>query len=78
MDYVFSHSRVILVNVPISIDVTLQSDGVAGEEPETITLTLVPARELELNEVLANEAITIVLQDNDSKYLEKLIANLLM
>ena len=78
MDYVLSHSRVILVNVPISIDVTLQSDGVAGEEPETITLTLVPARELELNEVLANEAITIVLQDNDSKYLEKLIANSLM
>ena len=47
----------------------------AGEEPETIILTLLPTRELESNEILANEAITIVLQDNDSKHLERLTAN---
>ena len=47
VDYVLSQSNFVLANVPFSITVTLLNDGVAGEEPETITLTLRPDRDLE-------------------------------
>ena len=69
MDYVLSQSNFFLENIPIPITVTLLNDGVAGEGPETITLTLRPDRDLEDNEILSNPTITISLSDNDSTLL---------
>ena len=69
MDYVLSQSNFFLENIPIPITVTLLNDGVAGEEPETITLTLRPDRDLEDNEILSNPTITISLSDNESTLL---------
>ena len=68
-DYELSQSNFFLENIPIPINVTLLNDGVAGERPEIITLTLRPVRDLEDNEILSNSTITIFLQDNDSTLL---------
>ena len=70
MDYNLSQSNFFLENIPIPITVTLLSDGVAGEGPETITLTLRPDdRDLVDNEILSDPSITITIQDNDSTLL---------
>ena len=50
---------------------TLLSDGVAGEVPETIILTLV--RDVvnspsSVSEVLVNDTVQITVQDNDCMY----------
>ena len=66
VDFVLSDSRFNLGRVPIPITVTLLTDGVTGELPEDIILTLKPDRDLELNEILPNPTITINLQDNES------------
>ena len=65
MDYTVSQSSFNLIFIdPVIITVMLLNDGVAGEDKETITLTLVTTRS-NLNEILVNNAITITLQDND-------------
>ena len=71
VDFVLSDSRFILGNLPITINVTLMNDGVAGELPEDIILTLRPDRDLESNEILPNPAITINLRDNERMCLKK-------
>ena len=70
VDFVLSASRFTLANIPIPITVTLLSDGVAGELPEDITLTLKPNRDLESNEILPYPLITINLRDNESMWLK--------
>ena len=69
VDYVLSQCNFFLEMIPIPITVTLLNDGVAGEEPETITLTLRPDRNLEDNEILSNPTIIITLHDNESMWL---------
>ena len=66
VDYVLPQSNFTLSNIPFSITITLLNNEVVGEEPETITLTLMPDRDLEANEILSNPAITITLHDNES------------
>ena len=68
VDFVLSASRFTLANMPISITVMLRTDGVAGEPPEEIILTLKPDRDPESNEILPNPAITIDLRDNESMW----------
>ena len=67
VDYILSHSSFSLGGQqPVFITVNLLNDGVVGEEPETITLTLVQNGDLSLpNAILSNEAITITIQDNE-------------
>ena len=74
VDYILSHSRFNLGGqLPVSVSVKLLNDGVVGEEPETIILTLVQDRILSLpNVILSNEAITITLQDNECMLLNRL------
>jgi hypothetical protein len=69
VDYILSHSSFSLGGQqPVSITVNLLNDGAVGEEPETITLTLVQNGDLSLpNAILSNEAITITIQDNEFK-----------
>ena len=70
VDFVLSASRFTLANIPIPITVTLLADGVVGEPPEDITLTLRSDRDLESNEILPHPSITIDLRDNDSMWLK--------
>ena len=67
VDYILSRSSFSVGGQqPVSITVKLLNDGVVGEEPETITLTLVQNGDLLLpNTILSNEAITITIQDNE-------------
>ena len=71
VDYILSHSKFSLGGeLPISVTVKLLNDGVVGEEPETIILTLVQDRNLSSpNAILSNEAITIILHDNEYMWL---------
>ena len=70
VDYTISQSSFNLLFIdPVIITVTLLNDGVAGEDKETITLTLATTRS-ESNEILVNEAVTITLLDNDSMWLK--------
>ena len=55
---------------PIAITVTLLRDGVVGEGPEDIILTLMQDSRTQPNDnqLLIYDTIRIVLQDNDSMY----------
>ena len=79
VDYVLSHSSVIAFgHLPTPINVTLLNDGIVGEDPETITLTLVhKATVLEPNVIVSNEAITITVHDNNGIYILGCIFNMI-
>ena len=73
MDYTLIHDIDLEIrlasNVPISVTLSLLNDGVAGEEVENVTLTLVNEITADENEVLLYDTVTISILDNDSKCL---------
>ena len=52
--------------VPVTVNVTLASDGIGGEGTEDIVLTLVRLPPMEPERVLVNPAVRIIVEDNDS------------
>ena len=71
-DYTLPHDNVSLTisltnNVPIRVTLTLLNDGVAGEEVENVTLSLVNTVSPDENEILLYDTVTISILDNDSK-----------
>ena len=58
-----SRSNLTLTNQPIPVTVTLLNDGVNGEQPETITLTLVQHSTSEPNQILAHDTVRITLDE---------------
>ena len=68
MDYSVTMDPLIMRSVPVTVNVTLLSDGVGGEGTEDIFLTLVQRPPFDQNRVLVNEIIRIIVRDNDSMY----------
>ena len=68
MDYSVTMGPLIMRGVPVTVNVTLLSDGVGGEGSEDILLTLVQRPPFEDNRVLVNPTIRITIRDNDSMY----------
>ena len=54
--------------VPVTVNVTLASDGIGGEGTEDIVLTLVQLPPIEPERVLINPTVRIIVEDNDSMY----------
>ena len=54
--------------VPVTVNVTLASDGIGGEGTEDIVLTLVQLPPIESERVLVNPTVRIIVEDNDSMY----------
>ena len=54
--------------VPVTVNVTLASDGIGGEGTEDIVLTLVQLPPIEPERVLVNPTVRIIVEDNDSMY----------
>ena len=52
---------------PVTVNVTLLSDGVGGEGSEEIGITLVQLSPVEEFRVLTRPTVTITVQDNDCK-----------
>lgn len=69
MDYTLSHpTPLALFDEPVPVTVTLLTDGVTGEVPETILLTLVQDvinSPSDNNEILVTDTVKITVQDND-------------
>ena len=75
MDYVVTPDpasvfmdEVSLQLVPVTVNVTLASDGIGGEGTEDIVLTLVQLPPIEPERVLINPTVRIIVEDNDSMY----------
>ena len=68
MDYSVTMDPLIMRSVPVTVNVTLLSDGVGGEGTEDIFLTLAQRPPFDQNRVLVNEIIRIIVRDNDSMY----------
>ena len=68
MDYNITMGPLMMRGVPVTVAVTLLSDGVAGEGTEDIFLTLVQIPPFVQNRVLVNATIRIIVRDNDSMY----------
>ena len=54
--------------VPVTVNVTLASDGIGGEGTEDIVLTLVQLPPIESERVLVNPTVRIIVEDNGSMY----------
>ena len=69
VDYNLIHPTFLTLNdKPLSIHVLLLSDGVSGEDLETINLTLVQNHRLtpsNQNQILQYQSVVITVQDND-------------
>ena len=75
MDYVVTPDpasvfmdEVSLQFVPVTVNVTLASDGIGGEGTEDIVLTLVQLPPFEPERVLVNPTVRIIVEDNGSMY----------
>ena len=72
MDYVVTPDpdgvlmdEVSLQLVPVTVIVTLASDGIGGEGTEDIVITLVQLPPIEASRVLINPNVRIIVEDND-------------
>ena len=68
MDYNITMGPMIVRGVPVTVNVTLLSDGVGGEGTEDIFLTLVQRPPFDENRLLVNPIIRIIVRDNNSMY----------
>ena len=68
MDYSVTMDQLIMRGVPVTVNVTLLSDGVGGEGTQDIFLTLVQRPPLDGDRVLVNPTIRIIVRDNDSRF----------
>ena len=53
--------------VPVTVNITLSTDGIGGEGTEDIVLTLVQLPPIESERVFANPTVRIIVEDNDSR-----------
>ena len=67
-DYVFSPNMIIVQDQSSSsVNVTLYTDGIALEEPETFQLTLTPVFTCETSHVVIRDVINVTIIDKDGK-----------
>ena len=68
-DYTLTQeSNILLSRDPVSVNVTLRRDGEAGEQTETIILTLMHNTPAE-NQILLYSTVIINVQDKDRTYI---------
>ena len=68
MDYSVTMGPLTMRGVPVTVNVTLLSDGVGGEGTEDIFLTLYQRPPFDGDRVLVNAIIRIIVRDNDSRF----------
>ena len=68
MDYNIIMGPLIMRGVPVTVNVTLLSDGLGGEGTEEIFLTLDQRPPFDGDRVLVNAIIRIIVRDNDSRF----------